>query len=181
MRAGKSLLFLILTMILAGLPATGLTHGPLLHGFKLVTFEPSPAAPDFQLVDLNGEPAELNNYRDQYVLLNFWATWCPPCVAEMPALEQLYQHYRDRGFVVVAISSDVEGRSIVQPFIESLGVTFPVLLDPDGQVSAAYGAKSLPVSFLLDRDVRVVAAAQGAREWFSEAALSALDEIILPR
>ena len=85
------------------------------------------------------------------------------------------------GFVVVAISSDVEGRSIVQPFIESLGVTFPVLLDPDGQVSAAYGAKSLPVSFLLDRDVRVVAAAQGAREWFSEAALSTLDEMILPR
>ena len=67
----------------------------------------------------------------------------------------------ERGFVVVAISSDVEGRSIVEPFIESLGVTFPVLLDPDGQVSAAYGANNLPVSFLLDRDGRVVAAAVG--------------------
>lgn len=180
MRAGKLLLGLTFAIVLTGLPPGSSAHDPALHGFKLVTFEPSFPAPDFQLVDLNGEAARLNRYREQYVLLNFWATWCPPCLAEMPALEQLYQRYRERGFVVVAVSSDVEGHSIVQPFVDELGVTFPVLLDPDGKVSAAYGAKSLPVSFLLDRDGRVVAAAEGAREWYSEAAIETLDEIIVP-
>ena len=180
MRVSKTLFFLPFVIVLTGVASGGFAHDPLEHGFKLVTFEPPSIPPDFRLVDLNGEPAELGNYRNQYVLLNFWATWCPPCVAEMPALEQLFQRYRERGFVVVAVSSDVEGRSIVQPFIENLGVTFPVLLDPDGKVSATYGAKSLPVSFLLDRNGRVVAAAEGAREWYSESAIEALDEIILP-
>ena len=179
MQTGRSLIVLVLAMILAGVPAENAAHSPELHGFKLVTFEPPTAAPNFQLVDLTGEARQLSDYRGQYVVLNFWATWCPPCLAEMPAMEKLYQHYRERGLVVVAVSSDVEGGSVVQPFIDKLRLTFPVLLDPEGRVSASYGARNLPMTFLLDRDGRVIAAAEGAREWYSEEALSSLEEIIL--
>lgn len=180
MRTGSNALtILVLAITLGVLPTNSFAHDPRLHGFKLTTFDPPIAALDFQLVDLTGDTKSLNDYRGQYVLLNFWATWCPPCRAEMPAMEQLYQHYRDRGLVVVAISSDAEGDSIVRPFIDKLGTTFPVLLDTDGRVSASYGARSLPISFLLDLDGQVIGAAEGAREWFSDAAISSLDEIIM--
>ena len=180
MRTSALIFVVLLAIALGGVALKGTAHSPALHGFKLVTFDKPFTAPVFQLPDLAGESRHLSDYRGQYVLLNFWATWCAPCLAEMPAMEQLYQHYRNRGFVVLAVSSDTEGRSIVQPFTEKLGVTFPVLLDPDTKISITYGARNLPISFLLDREGRVVAAVGGAREWFSEAALSVLDEIIVP-
>ncbi len=99
---------------------------------------------------------------------------------EMPSMDVLYQRYRDRGFAVVAISSDKEGAQLVRSFTEKLGVSFRILLDPNGRISEAYGAKNLPVSFLLDRQGNVIAAAQGARDWASPAALSTLEEIIAP-
>ena len=169
-----------ITVLLLGVPDSLPAHDPSRHGFKLVTFARPFTPPDFSLMDLSGKRAELAEFRGQYVLLNFWATWCPPCVKEMPSMDVLYQRYRDRGFAVVAISSDKEGAQLVRSFTEKLGVSFRILLDPDGRISEAYGAKNLPVSFLLDRQGNVIAAAQGAREWDSPEALSALEEIIAP-
>ncbi len=169
-----------LTVLLLGVPDSLPAHDPSRHGFKLVTFARPFTPPDFSLMDLSGKRAELAEFRGQYVLLNFWATWCPPCVEEMPSMDVLYQRYRHRGFVVVAISSDVEGAPVVRGFIEKLGVSFPILLDSEQRVSNAYGAKNLPVSFLLDRQGNIIAAAQGARDWASPEALSTLEEIIAP-
>jgi thiol-disulfide isomerase/thioredoxin len=91
-------------------------------------------APEFILPGLSGTPARLADHRGEVVLLNFWATWCPPCRAEMPSMEKLYQAYRDRGLVILAISGDRAGRSVVESFVQERGVTFPILLDPDGAV-----------------------------------------------
>ena len=156
-------------------------HDPALHGFQMSTFDPPFPAPDFDLEVLTGDTANLETYKGEYVLLNFWATWCPPCLEERPYIEEAFQKYQDRGFTVVAISSDEEGESAVTPFIEKLGVTFPVLLDPDKAVSSVYGAHNLPMTFILNREGEVVAGAVGERDWSSEEALSVLDEIITPQ
>ncbi len=170
-------------MIMASVAITSIAraHDPALHGFNMSTFDPPFPAPDFDLPVLSGDSATLETYKGEFVLLNFWATWCPPCLEEMPYIEEVYQKYKDRGFTVVAISSDEEGETAVAPFIEKLSLTFPVLLDTDKAVSSVYGAHNLPMSFILNRDGEVIAGAVGERNWSGEEALSVLDEIITPQ
>lgn len=153
-------------------------HDPVEHGFTLVTFDPPFVAPAFSLPRLGGEPTALTDMRGKVVLLNFWATWCPPCLKEMPAMEASFQRYRKHDFTILAVSSDQEGADIVREFTDKLGVTFPVLLDTDQRVSTLYGAKNLPVSFIVDRQGRIVAGSQGARDWASPEAISTLDELL---
>ena len=93
-------------------------------------------------------------------------------------MEVLYQEYRERGLTILAVSSDKEGASLVSGFIDRLGVSFPVLLDPEGKVATAYGARNLPVSFLLDPQGQVIAAAEGARDWASPEAQSTIGELL---
>ncbi len=93
-------------------------------------------------------------------------------------METVYQKYKEKGFTILAISSDEGGKSDVQPFIDKLGVSFPILIDANKAVSKEYGAINLPLSFLLDREGRVIAGSEGARDWASEAAISVLDELI---
>ncbi|MGH8068541.1 MAG: peroxiredoxin family protein [Candidatus Entotheonellia bacterium] len=122
-------------------------------------------APDFALPDLEGKARRLSDFQGKVVLLNFWATWCPPCRAEMPSMETLYQAYQNQGFVILAVSSDVQGASIVQPFMVEYRLSFPALLDMTGRVSGMYGVRSIPTSYLLDRQGRVVSREIGARNW----------------
>lgn len=109
------------------------------------------AAPDFSLRTLDGRLAALSDYRGQVVLLNTWATWCPPCLAEMSDLEAYYRQHQDDGFVVLAVN-DRESAGTVAAFIEERGFTFPVLLDPEGVVFSAYDVRALPTSFFIDRE-----------------------------
>ncbi len=122
-------------------------------------------APDFALPDLEGKVQRLADFRAKVVLLNFWATWCPPCRAEMPSMETSYQAYKDQGFVILAVSSNVQGAAIVQPFMDQNRLSFPTLLDPTGRVGGMYGVRSIPTSYLLDRQGRVVSREIGARNW----------------
>lgn len=153
-------------------------HDPALHGFKLTTFDPPFPAPEFTLQTLVGDDTDLSAHKGKYVLLNFWATWCPPCLTEMPAMEKMYQKYKDQGFTILAISSDEGGKPDIQPFVDKLGVTFPILIDADKAVSSTYGAINLPLSFLLNREGQVIAGSEGERDWASEEAYSVLDELI---
>jgi thiol-disulfide isomerase/thioredoxin len=98
------------------------------------------------------------------VLLNFWATWCKPCEDEMPAMENLYQELRDRDFELVAISVD-DDRRMVEEFSSRMGLTFPVLLDPEKRVSDAYQSYRFPESYLIDREGVLVARYIGPRQW----------------
>jgi peroxiredoxin len=106
-------------------------------------------APDFTLARLQGGLASLSDYSGKVVLINFWATWCKDCRREMPELDALFQKLKDRGFVVLAISMDEEGRKVVAPFIEKHGPTYPILL-ADRPTPAAYRIYGLPTSYLLD-------------------------------
>lgn len=107
------------------------------------------ALPGLELVDLDGRPISLAQWHGQRLLINFWATWCPPCRAEMPALEALYQANKDDGFVVVAVNSG-EGAEAVRQFVEEYGLTFPVLLDPQGAAQDRLGIRYLPTSIFVD-------------------------------
>jgi peroxiredoxin len=135
-------------------------------------------APEFVLPALDGPPVRLSDHRGKVVLLNFWATWCPPCRAEMPSMEKLYQGYRDRGLTILAISSEVSGRTVVEPFVRERGLTFPILLNPEGDVFAQYGVRGLPTSFVLDRQGRIVSAEIGARDWSSGAAREGVERLL---
>ena len=135
-------------------------------------------APEFALADLMGSRVRLSDHQGHVVLLNFWATWCAPCRAEMPSMEKLYQAYRDRGLVILAISGDRTSRSSVEAFVQELGVTFPILLDPAGEVFAQYGVRGLPTSYLLDRQGRIVSAEAGARDWNSTVARRVVEALL---
>jgi cytochrome c biogenesis protein CcmG, thiol:disulfide interchange protein DsbE len=111
---------------------------------------PDHPAPDLALPQLDGTSVTLRDLRGQVVLINIWATWCPPCRAEMPAIQQAYTAYRDRGFMVLAVNQR-EDTTAITPFLEQYGLTFPILLDRDGQASATYQASALPSSLFVDR------------------------------
>lgn len=111
----------------------------------------SQLAPDFTLDSLAGGELSLAYYRGSVVLLNFWATWCPPCELEMPDIEQAHRTYRDRGLVVLGINAQ-ESPDVVQAYVDRMGLTFPILLDTRGQVQAQYRGRGLPMTLILDRD-----------------------------
>lgn len=174
------------TLLLAGTGCqeAGRTESPL------VSPVPSPAgptrtavqlgapAPDFVLRDLQGSAVSLRSQRGRVVLLNFWATWCGPCRVEMPAMERLYREFKDRGFEILAVSTDAQGAAITRPFTESLGLTFPILHDPDFQTGIAYGARTLPMTFLVDRDGLIRHRIFGARDWHSPEARRLIETLL---
>jgi peroxiredoxin len=122
-------------------------------------------APDFALRDLDGARRDLASFRGRVVLLSFWATWCLPCRTEILAMAGLHQHYKDYGLEVVAVSSDVQGAEVVQPFMTRFDLRFTTLLDTTGQVTRLYGVTSLPTTYLLDREGRLVTVAIGGHDW----------------
>ncbi len=110
---------------------------------------------DFTLTDLSGKPWHLRDLKGQVLLVNFWATWCPPCRKEMPDLQALYDKYKGQGFLVLSIS-DEESATVV-PFIAERKITYPVLLDPGRKVNDAFMVEGIPKSFVYDREGKLVA------------------------
>ncbi len=106
-------------------------------------------APDFVLNNLEGKPIRLSDFRGKTVFLNFWATWCPPCRAEMPDIERVYQEYTDKDVVVLAVNQR-EDPETVKRFMESLNLSLPVLLDSSGEVGRRYRVSGIPTSFFVD-------------------------------
>lgn len=115
-------------------------------------------APNFTLRDINGQQVSLEDYKGQVVLVNFWATWCGPCQAEMPHLQKMYVDLKDQGFVVLSISADnARDASKVKPLVKRNRYTFPVLLDKDSSVLNQYNPESvLPYNVLIGKDGNVV-------------------------
>lgn len=109
-------------------------------------------APDFTLDDLNGNSVSLGDFRGKPVVINLWATWCKPCLYEMPGFESAYKKYEDKGLVVLGINLTARDTiEDVRPFIDKLSLTFPILLDETGNVSSGlYGMKGLPMSYFID-------------------------------
>jgi peroxiredoxin len=126
----------------------------------------SSEAPGFTLMTLQGRPAQLREFKGKLVLLNFWATWCAPCLHEMPSMERLYQTFKSTQFVVLAVSMDRQGEAVARPFVDNLQLTFPVLLDTTLEVGRQYGVRGLPATYLIAPDGLLIGAVIGARDWY---------------
>src|SRR3990172_7651973 len=110
-------------------------------------------APDFTLDTLDGKKVTLSELRGKIVLINLWATWCPPCRAEMPALENAYEQYKDSGVVILGLNvTNQDSEKDIPLFIDEFGLTFPILLDRDGSVSALYQLRGLPTTYFVNRE-----------------------------
>jgi peroxiredoxin len=160
--------------VAAGAAAIGLVAALALA--RLANRGPS-LAPDFVATDLKGQRVRLSALRGKVVLVNLWATWCPPCLQEMPSMERLYTRLKGHDFEVLAVSQD-EDASLVAPLVQKLAVSFPVLVDPERQVGERFGVWGYPESFVIDRNGYVVERVIGPREWDTPAQVSALEVLL---
>jgi thiol-disulfide isomerase/thioredoxin len=132
---------------------------------EFIPASPALPAPAVSFVDLAGNLASLSEFSGKVVLVNLWATWCGPCLREMPSLERMQSRLGDK-IVVVAISEDRGGSKTVEPFIGKLGLkSVKIYLDPKSAVERAFKVQGLPTSFLIDREGRVLGRVEGAAEW----------------
>lgn len=139
--------------------------------------EPSPA-PEITLTDLAGNNANLADFRGRLVLINLWATWCEPCLREMPSLERLQSRLSDR-IAVLAVSEDRGGGKAVEPFVEKLGLkSVKIYLDPKSAVGHAFEVRGLPTSLLIDREGKLVGRVEGAADWDSPKIMAVLEPLL---
>jgi peroxiredoxin len=119
------------------------------------------AAPEWQLKDPDGQPVKLSDFKGKVVILDFWATWCPPCRAEIPGFVALQKQYAAQGLTVVGVSLDTAGVSVVKSFMKNLGMNYPVVIG-DEKIAADYGGVSaIPTTFVIDRNGNIVTSHQG--------------------
>ncbi|MGB9753218.1 MAG: alkyl hydroperoxide reductase [Roseiflexus castenholzii] len=139
--------FIWTTRMTSGIAAPSLTPAP-------GDMQPAPRighpAPEFTLTAIDGTEMTLSDLRGQVVLINLWASWCPPCRAEMPAIQHAYERFHDQGFIVLAVNQQEDVATVVQ-YMHDQQLTFPALLDSDARVGAAYQVRMLPSSFFVDR------------------------------
>ena len=145
---------------------------------EFIPNSPPIPAPTISVVDLAGNTVSLSDFAGRLVLINFWATWCEPCLREMPSLERMQSRLGDK-ITVVAISEDRGGSKTVEPFINKLGLkSFKTYLDPKSDAGRAFKVAGLPTSFLIDREGRVLGRIEGAAEWDSPKLLGVLKSFL---
>jgi peroxiredoxin len=133
---------------------------------------------DFTLPDLQGRPIQLAALRGKVVFINVWATWCPPCVEEMPTIQQLYERLHSRGLEVLAVSLDALGAQVVAPFVQSRSLSFPTLLDPKNLVQRLYRTAGVPESFIVDKRGILVDKVVGPRDWAHPQLLAQFERLL---
>ena len=144
---------------------------------KMEEVKDHPAAPDFTLAMPDGKKVSLKDYRGKVVFLNFWATWCPSCRTEMPDMSKLYQEFKGKGFEIVAVNVK-DKRDDAMKFVQNMKLTYPIMLDPEGEVGLLYGAWGMPATYLIDRKGVVLARLWGPAEWYSPAARNLIKTLI---
>jgi peroxiredoxin len=138
-------------------------------------------APDFNAVEIGGSGATktIADYRGDVVLVNLWATWCVPCVTEMPSIQRLYDRYRDQGFRVVGIAvDDPPYAERVAQFVRDHGLSFEILHEGSGKVEQDYRARGIPATYVIGRDGRIRVIRQGASDWDSEASRAVVEQLL---
>jgi peroxiredoxin len=138
-------------------------------------------APEFSLQALDGRTVSLAEFRGKVVMVHFWATWCPPCVEEMPTLEQLSRLLRARDFEILAVSVDEGGAGAVAAFMQRNGLSIPVLLDPARSIAKLYGTFKFPETYVIDRQGVVRYKAIGPRDWTVPSNMNSVRELLETR
>ena len=171
---------LMLVSLVAAILWTVVSRVPSAVGAPLSS-SPSPRegflAPDFTLNTVDGKEVTLSELRGKIVIINLWATWCPPCRAEMPALENAYEQYKDSGVVILGLNvTNQDSEKDIPPFVKEFGLTFPILLDRDGSVSTLYQLRGLPTTYFVNREgiIRTVVVGGPMNETFIQSKIEAL-------
>lgn len=158
----------MMILLLAMLPAhhVAAEQAKAAGNYKLKKLPKPASAPDFLLKDMDGKLHSLKQYRGKVVLINFWATWCPPCIREMPSMESLFLKFKSRNFVILAINQWEDDERVFEFMGQLKSIpTFPILFDPDSKISSAYGVQGLPSSYIIDKQGRIVYRAKGGRDF----------------
>ena len=132
---------------------------------------------EIQLEDVFGNTIRLSDFRGKIVFLNFWASWCPTCVAEMPSMEKLHRRLKDRDFVMIAVNLQ-ESNAQVKAFLAKFKLTFLTLLDSSGEVGSGFAVHALPTTFVIGKDGRMIGKATGLREWDSKNSIAFFEHLI---
>ena len=135
---------------------------------------------NFNLPLLNGGTTALSSWKGKVVILNFWATWCPPCRAEMPSMETFYQRFKSQGLEILAVDIGEE-QAAVQQFIKNYNYTFPVLLDKDTKISSQYGVSAIPTTFIIDRKGMIIGMIAGSIPWDNPKVTAAFEALLKSR
>ncbi len=135
-------------------------------------------APRFSLRNLKGNLEGLDDHSGKVIVVNFWATWCVPCVKEMPSFENLYRRYRSQGLTLLAVSLDKGDSTKVQEFADKYKLSFPILLDTEGVAEKLYPSFSIPFTYVIDKQGRVVARVDGAKNWESSETFEAVEHLL---
>jgi len=132
---------------------------------------------DFSLPDLSGADVAISGYRGKVVLLNFWATWCPTCVVEMPSMEKLHLKLKDKNFALVTVSIQDSALQVKRFFLMNK-LTFAALLDLNGKTVPGFGIRAIPTTLILDKTGRVIGRVMGSREWDSRESVAMFENLI---
>jgi thiol-disulfide isomerase/thioredoxin len=141
------------------------------------TPQPGKLAPDFSLVNLSGQKVRLVDFKGKVVLLNFWATWCPPCREEVPSLAKLDAAMLGKNFQMLAVAIDKEGKDAVEKYFQSTGVRLPALLDPSGDAGKAFGITGVPETFIIDKQGLIRKKIIGPINWIDPNVIDFLQEL----
>lgn len=147
-----------------------------LRALGIQTFDDDITMVDFDIPNIAGGRSQLSDFENQFVFLNFWASWCGPCRAEMPSMERLQAELEGLPFSIVAVNVQ-EREDVVRRYLDESGFTFPVVLDRTGRVAAEYGVRGIPTSFFISPDGTVLGMLVGTREWDGAGVLGAMTRI----
>jgi thiol-disulfide isomerase/thioredoxin len=171
---------LLVTALAGGTSADQPTLPSLFKTLDLRGYTPRTAPPPFSGITLDARQLSMTEYRGKVIVLNFWASWCLECRPEMPMLERLQREFASKGLAIVGVNAR-ENREAVRRYAKELGLTFPLVFDPDGKINALYGVIGLPTTFVVGRDGRAMAFAVGPRPWESAAGRALIEALLAER
>jgi peroxiredoxin len=172
----KQIVFLAFMIVLVALFIVGYAALNKSTGNKIIVN--GDRAPEFRLSALDGKPISLAEFRGKVVMVHFWATWCPPCVEELPTLAKLYPQFAGNDFEMLAVSVDEGGANAVSAFMRQNNLHVPVLLDPDRSTANHYGTYKFPETYIVDRQGVVRYKMIGPRNWMDPESIQILKSII---
>lgn len=132
---------------------------------------------DAEIMTLDGKTSKLSDFNGKLIMLNLWATWCPPCRAEMPSMQKLYDDFKNKDFVIMAVSQG-EDLNTVKKFLKSNNYSFPIFIDKNNEIARAYSTGSIPTTYLIDKEGFLIAQFIGGRDWNSKESIDLMNELL---